>query len=189
MFEILQAIAGVAIIFFLPGYTLVNVIFPRKGELDPEYDFVYRAALGMGLSIVLAILIGFLLNSLSTSERPYVTAGPLWAALLALTGLFVLAGWYRGAYPNAGLIHPALYRSHPVPGVPRRKALGFRPKVRMEKLLLERQIVLDDVKKFTERSSTANTHRRAYYRRRIDQARGRIDQINSELEDIEKGGK
>lgn len=189
MFELLQAIGGIIIIFFLPGYALVNVIFPRKGELDPEYDFIYRAALGMGLSMVLAILVGFLLNSISTSSHPYVRAGPLWAVLLTVTGIFVLAGWYRGAYPNAGLIHPSLYRSHPVPGLSRSRALGFQPKVRMERLLVERQILLDDIKKFTERSSTSNPHRKTYYRKRIDQARVRIEQINADLDNIEKGGK
>jgi uncharacterized membrane protein len=73
MSSILQVVAGIAIIFFIPGYTLINVLFPRKGELDPEYDFIYRTAIGMGLSVVTAILVGFLLNSISTKEHPYVT--------------------------------------------------------------------------------------------------------------------
>jgi hypothetical protein len=189
MFESLQIIAGVAIIFFLPGYTLVNMLFPRKGELDPEYDWIYRAALGMGMSVVISILVGFLLNSISTEEHPYVTAGPLWTVLLSLTGIFTLVGWLRGAYPNAGVIHPSLYRPFPDPGVPRSRALGFRPKLRMERLLMERQVLLDDMKKFSERSSTLNSHRKSYYRKRIDQARTRVDQINSDLDRIEKGGK
>jgi len=182
MSNILQIAAGVAIIFFLPGYTLVNLLFPRKGELDPELDFVYRSALGMGLSLVISIFTGFALNALSTEEHPYVVAGPLWTVLLSMTGLFILMGWLRGAYPRAGFIHPMLYRPCSVPGTPRGKALGYKKKTRMDRLVLERESVMRDVKEFSERSSTSNPQRRLYYRKRIDQARERVEQINSELE-------
>jgi len=181
MFNLLQALAGILIIFFLPGFTLVNLMFPRRGELDPEYDFVYRTTLGMGLSVVMAILVGFLLNAASTAEHPYVTAGPLWAVLLSLTGVFALVGWLRGAYPRAGMIHPALYRAPSVPGGPKRARSEYGKKVRMEKLILEREALLKDMKAFAERSSISNPQRKLYYRKRVDQARERIEQISEEL--------
>lgn len=181
----LQVIAGVAIIFFLPGYTLVNLMFPRKGELDPEYDFIYRAALGMGLSVVISILVGFALNALSTEEHPYVTAGPLWAVLLSMTGIFIMLGWLRGAYPSAGLIHPALYRPHSIPGVPKGRTPGFKKKARMDRLVLERESLIRDMRKFSDRSSTSNPQRKLYYRKRIDQARERVERIIAELDKAE----
>lgn len=188
MSGLLQVLAGILIVFFLPGYTLVNLLFPRKGELDPEYDFVYRAALGMGLSVVIAIIVGFVLNAISTEEHGYVAAGPLWAMLLSITGAFALAGWLRGAYPSAGFIHPSLYRSATPRKGPGSHVTDFARRQKMEKLLLEREQLLADIKTFSERSSTSNPQRQLYYRKRVEHARQRIDRINEELGKIGKGG-
>jgi uncharacterized membrane protein len=184
----LQVVLGVAIVFLLPGYTLVNLLFPRRGELDPEYDQVYRMTLGMGMSIVISILVGFGLNAISTAQHGYVSAGPLWAVLLSLTGLFAAIGWLRGAYPSAGLIHPSLYRSVSSAESKRSKALAFDRKRRLDRLILEREQLLDDIKVFSERSSTSNPQRRLYYRRRIDQTRERIDKINDDVRRLGSGG-
>lgn len=174
--------------FLLPGYTLVCMLFPRKGELDPEYDVVYRLTIGMGMSVVIAILVGFGLNAISTAERAFVRAGPLWTVLLLLTLLFALVGWWRGAYPSAGLIHPVLYRSVAIEGVPRAKGSDFHRKRKTDRLILERERLLEDLKLFTDRSTTSNPQRRLYYRKRMDQARKRIEQINDELRTLSKGG-
>ncbi len=182
-----QVVAGVVLVFFLPGYTLVNMLFPRKGELDPEYDQVYRIALGMGLSIVIAIMVGFGLNALSSEGHGLVTAGPLWAVLLSITAIFVLIGWYRGAYPNAGVIHPSLYRAPKIPGMPRSKGSDFSRRKRTERLIVEREALLADVKRFTEYASTVNPQRKEYYRKRLDYTRSRIDQVNEELREISGG--
>ena len=179
--------AGLAVVFFLPGYTLVSLLFPRKGELDPEYDIVYRIALGMGLSIVIAIFVGFALNAISTEDQGYVSAGPLWACLLSVTALFFVAGWYVGAYPWLGLVHPRLYRDPPP-----RKVAGMRlvPVVKGregERLLMEREQLLHDIEKYAERSSTSNPNKQLYYRKRIDQAKARVEQVNKALEALEEG--
>jgi uncharacterized membrane protein len=189
MSSILHIVAGIAIIFFLPGFTLVNLLFPRRGELDPEYDIIYRATLGMGVSVVISILVGFMLNALSTEGHGYVTEGPLWAVLLSITGLFALAGWVRGAYPRAGLIHPKLYRPTSIRGVPKAKGLNYNKKKRTERLVLEREALLADLRALVESSSTSNPQRKLYYRQRIDDARGRVDQINEELRSLGGGKK
>jgi uncharacterized membrane protein len=189
MSSIFHIAAGIAIIFFLPGFTFVNLLFPRRGELDPEYDIIYRITLGMGVSVVISILVGFMLNAMSTEGHGYVTAGPLWAVLLSITGLFTLVGWLRGAYPRAGLIHPRLYRSTSIRGIPRTKGLSYNKKKRTEKLVLEREALLADLKALVESSSTSNPQRKLYYRQRIDDARGRVDQINEELRSLGGGKK
>ena len=185
--SLLQVMAGLAIVFFLPGYTLVCLLFPRRGELDPEYDVVYRVALGMGLSIVISIFVGFALNAMSTEEHGYVSAGPLWASLLSITALFFVGGWYMGAYPWMGLVHQKLYRDPP----PRRVAgMKLLPTVKgreAEKLLIERDQLLREIDKYAARSSTSNPTKQLYYRRRIEQARARVDQVNAELERLEEG--
>jgi hypothetical protein len=177
----LQVLLGVAIVFFLPGYTLVNLLFPRKGELDPEYDQVYRITLGMGMSVVISILVGFGLNAISTAQHGYVSAGPLWTVLLLTTGAFALAGWLRGAYPSAGLIHPRLYRSVAAVKSTRPKVLEFDRKRRLDRFILEREQLLGDLKVFSDRSATSNPQRRLYYRRRLDQTRERIEKVNEEI--------
>ncbi|MGD9962524.1 MAG: DUF1616 domain-containing protein [Thermoplasmata archaeon] len=184
---LLQIFAGLAVLFLLPGYTLVCLLFPRKGELDPEYDIVYRVALGMGLSIVIAIFVGFALNAISTEEQGYVTPGPLWASLLTLTGLFFVGGWFMGAYPWLGLAHPKLYR----PTRPR-KVAGMRlispVKGReVERLLIERDELLRDIEKYASRASTSNPNKQLYYRKRIEQAKARVEQLNDQLERLEGG--
>lgn len=181
MSSILHIAAGIAVVFFLPGFTLVNLLFPRKGELDPEYDIIYRTTIGMGSSVVISILVGFMLNAMSTEGHGLVTEGPLWAVLLALTGLFAFVGWIRGAYPRAGLIHPRLYRPTSIRGIPRTKGLSFDKKRRTERLVLEREVLLADLRTLAESSSTSNPQRKLYYRQRIDDARGRVDRINEEL--------
>jgi uncharacterized membrane protein len=65
MLEAIRIILAMILLFFLPGILLVQAVFPRKGELDPEFDWLYRLGIGIGLSIVLTILVGFGLNSLA----------------------------------------------------------------------------------------------------------------------------
>jgi hypothetical protein len=185
----IQAVAGLIMIFFLPGYTLVSMLFPRKGELDPEYDIVYRLALGMGLSIVIAIFVGFGLNAISTESQGYVTAGPLWISLISLTLIFFAIGALRGAYPSLGLLHPKMYRPPPP-----RTIAGMKLSTRYagkgsERLLFEREQLLKDMEKYAERSSTSNSNKKVYYEKRISQAKSRVSEINEELKRLETKGK
>jgi hypothetical protein len=187
MSNLLQVIAGIAFVFFLPGYTMVNMMFPRKGELDPEYDQVYRATLGMGLSIVISIVVGFGLNALSTEGKGLVTSGPLWIVLLSLTALFVFVGWFRGAYPGAGSLHPSLYRAPSIPGMPRSKGNDFLKRKRTERLIMSREALMSDLRRYSEGSSTSNPQRKQYYRKRMEYTRQAIDRINDELHDLSGG--
>ena len=167
--------------FFLPGYTLVNLLFPRKRELDPEYDIIYRITIGMGMSVVISILVGFGLNAISSEGHGYVTAGPLWASLLAITAVFVFLGWLRGAYPSAGYLHPDLYRPPASAKKVKVNAFEFHRTRRLDRSILEREALLADLKVFMERSVTSNQQRKLYYRRRIDQTRSRIEKVNEEI--------
>ena len=42
MLEALRIIFALFLLFFLPGYMLVQALFPRKGELDQDFDWLYR---------------------------------------------------------------------------------------------------------------------------------------------------
>src|SRR3989304_3512025 len=100
---------------FLPGYPLVNLLYPRKGELDREYDVLYRITLGIVMSIVVVVLLGFFLQALGVNPEGmgYFTGVNLWVGLSGLTIAFFLGGWWRGAYPILGRLHPALKRPLP----------------------------------------------------------------------------
>src|SRR3972149_1507051 len=97
----LQIAAALILVFFLPGFTLVRVLFPRKEELNPEYGLLYQITLGMVLSLVLVVLLGFVLSSFTNADtgKGFFEAGTLWVSLSALSAVFFLLGWWRGAYP------------------------------------------------------------------------------------------
>ena len=107
----LQLLIAFPLVLFFPGWTLVNLLFPRKGELDREYDALYRVTLGIVMSIVVLVLLGFVLNAASPAEGLGLFTGTnLWISLTALTVAFFAGGWWRGAYPSLGRLHPALKR-------------------------------------------------------------------------------
>ena len=41
--QLLQIIGAMLLMFFLPGFMLVQAMFPRKNELDEEYDLLKQA--------------------------------------------------------------------------------------------------------------------------------------------------
>jgi hypothetical protein len=184
MSSMIQILAGIVIIFFLPGCTLVYILFPRRGELDPEYDIVYRLALGMGLSIVIAIMVGFALNAISSEEHGYVSAGPLWLSLVSMTAVLVVGGWVRGAYPWMGLLHPSLYRNPPPRTVGGIRLPGHSNEHRASRLVLERERWLAEMARCADRIEGASDNRKDYYRRRIAESKESVDKINSELETL-----
>ncbi len=106
----IRFIAAGLFIFFLPGFSLINAVFPAKGELDEDLDFLYRIVYGIGVSVALAILLGFLLGSLQYGEEGLFTARNIWVGLISLTILFFIIGWYRGAYQWLRHLHPSLVR-------------------------------------------------------------------------------
>lgn len=113
MLEFLQIILALILNLFLPGFLLVMAIFPRKRELDKEFDLLYKITLGIAMSIVIVILNGFFLGHFLPLEngKGQFTATNIWISLSILSLIFFVIGWYRGAYPFLGRIHPSLLRS------------------------------------------------------------------------------
>ena len=186
MSSMIQIVAGIAIVFFLPGYTLIGALFPRRGELDPEYDIVYRLALGMGLSNVIAIIVGFALNAISTAEQGYVSAGPLWAVLGSVTAIFFVGGWLRGAYPWLGAIHSSLYRNPPPRTVGGFVFSGRSTDRRVARLVMEREHWTGELKRCADRMERAGDGKKEIYRKRIESAKDTIAAINAELDELAK---
>ena len=103
--DILRIIASIFLIFFIPGFFLVQALFPRRNELDEEYDFLYRIVLGVVLSIVITTLDGFILGSLGinpATNKGYWDTPYIFGSLIGISVVLFLIGWYRGAYPLLG---------------------------------------------------------------------------------------
>lgn len=58
MLSIIQAIIGLPLVLFIPGYALSHAFFPKKKDLD----LMERIALSFGLSFALIPLTVFFLN-------------------------------------------------------------------------------------------------------------------------------
>lgn len=100
MAPVVLELALLVLPLFLPGYFLVNALYPAKGSLGGEFDGLYRLFFGVVLSVALTVLYGTALVVLAPSGAVLFLPGPLWVGLGILTvALFALGVW-RGAYPR-----------------------------------------------------------------------------------------
>ncbi len=104
---------GLILLFLLPGFAIVYAIYPRKGDLDLQYDNIYRFFLSVGFSVVAVIISGFILNMFGVKDdgTGYFTSFNIIAFLLAITVIGLLVAWFRGAFPLLAKVHPKLYRN------------------------------------------------------------------------------
>ena len=54
----IRIMVGFPLVLFLPGYSLICALFPKKNEMDG----IERIALSIGLSIAVVVIIGLVLN-------------------------------------------------------------------------------------------------------------------------------
>jgi len=82
----LRIILGFLFVVFIPGYSLLAVIFPRRNEIS----LTTRLALSIGLSIVLSILVGLILAFSPAGISLHSFLFAIAAFVLVLAGL----AWY-----------------------------------------------------------------------------------------------
>jgi len=82
-----RIVFGSLFTLFLPGYSLIEALYPREDELSP----LERLALSIGLSLALVPLVGLLLNYTPWGIR----LDPTMAALSTLTLVLLLVSAYR----------------------------------------------------------------------------------------------
>jgi Protein of unknown function (DUF1616) len=105
-----EAIAGLLLVFFLPGYTLTKATFPEwrvRGRVAflRLLEFV---TLALVLSVVLTVLVGYvLLTAAPGGFQAFWTDPVLEAVLAGTTVLGFVAGWMRGAYRREAPPAPA----------------------------------------------------------------------------------
>ena len=83
----LRVVLGLPFVLFLPGYALLAVLSPRRHALSG----IERVALSLELSVVMAILIGIILNYLPWGIRLYPVVISVTIFFLATS----LVAWYR----------------------------------------------------------------------------------------------
>lgn len=179
------------LVLFLPGWTLINVLFPRKGELDREYDALYRITLGIVMSLVVLVLYGFFLNALGVNpatDLGYFTAPNLWLGLSGLTAAFFAAGWWRGAYPVLGRLHPVLKRA-----APREKAsilgdvdVDRKVLARFRELAGERETWRRAVQDADRRVRLHTGSMREHYEKKRTEAQEKLREVDAALQKLEE---
>ncbi len=93
-------LAFLVLTFFLPGFFLVNLLFPEKGSLGGDLDYLYRAFLAVLMSVSITVIYGsVLVIAVKGSEQVLFRPEYLWPGLGTITLLLFLGGLLRGAYP------------------------------------------------------------------------------------------
>lgn len=188
---LLRVVAALVLVFVLPGLLLVNVLYPRRGELDREYDALYRLTLGIVLSIAVTVLWGFFLNSLGVQPggvTGYVQAPEIAEGLIGLSVLFFVLGWWRGAYPRMARVHPSLAR---VPKAGPESLLtdeekDHRVRMKLEELAESRERLRRTIKDYERRMQLQSSDARSHYEARRDAARAELRRVETELRKLEE---
>jgi uncharacterized membrane protein len=188
--ETLRVLGALLLVFFLPGFLLTNTLYPRRGELDREYDTLYRITLGIVLSIAVTVLWGFFLNSLGVNPATglgYVTAGPILGGLVGLSALFFVIGWWRGAYAWLGRLHPSLTR---LPKLAADSLLSedekdHRIRLRLQQLAEQREKLRRTIKDYERRMQLQSADARSHYEGRRDAARAELKRVEGQLKKLE----
>jgi len=137
-----RLLISVLFMFFLPGYTLINAIYPGRGELDEELDMLYRITYSIGMSVVVVLIVGFVLGH--TPGTGFVAIN-MWISLVSLTGLFFFVGWYRGGYQSLSFISPKLTK--PGPAVTKYSDEDSIKVKRLQKVVRKRAILKEKIKR------------------------------------------
>ncbi len=197
----LRVIAGLVFVLFLPGYTLIQAMFPRKGELDEEFDVLYRVTLGMAMSICVVILIGFVLGNpslgnapdwdgISDGDKGYFQTFFIASSLIGVTLLFFIAGWYRGAYPWMANLHPSLARAPP--GIRIESELAVAGKyipaelLELQGLKHDRANVKKKLKEAELRKRTGSSTMKKYYDKKEKTLLADLSDIDSRMAELDQ---
>jgi len=187
--EDLGALLALLFLYLVPGLLLVNALFPRRGELDREYDLLYRLGLAVVLSLALVVLLGFGLNSLPpVAGLGAVTGANLWIGTLALCALFFAVGWFRGAYPWMARLHPGLARLPPPD--PQALAADFPSDratlVKFQDLAAERDRLHQEVRAMDRRIGSSVGELRVRYRKKRAGLQEKLRAVDLEIRRLEE---
>ena len=187
---VIQQAIGLLLIFFITGFTFIFALFPRKGELDPEYDMLYRLAFGVVMSIAILVLFGFSLDALGTDSNGigYVTGANLWIGLSLMSLLFFLVAWWRGAFPWMGKIHRSLLRLPKSPPHSVLAELDDDKKIlaKFRELSIEREKLRREFKDVERRIKLQTGSLKEHYQKRRNEVQAGLKKIDDQLRELEE---
>ena len=97
MIDIVIGILSLLLLFFLPGFFLTLAIWPKKDELNAEFDILLKCVIGVVLSMILSVLVGIVIYSPDGLSAPKETQTlRLWVILGAMSIIFAVIAWRRG---------------------------------------------------------------------------------------------
>jgi hypothetical protein len=185
MLEFIVMVVGFLLIFFLPGFTLMRMLFPRAEELDTDMGLLFQMVLGSVMSVVISILVGFVLGS---PVFKGFTATNIWLVLGTLTIVFFIIGWWRGTYQFLGKLHPKLERPLPETDIVEYN-LGPLEKdtlLEFQKLARERYELRKEIKNYDRKSRAQKESMREYYHKKSHKAQKRLNEIDKRIKELEK---
>lgn len=185
MFELIRIVVGLLLVFFLPGFTLMRLLFPRPEELDTEMGLLFQVTLGAVMSVVISILVGFILGSPTLKG---FTEMNIWLVLGGLTLLFFVLGWYRGAYQFVGKLHPKLERPLPQTDIVEYNIgpLGSDTLLEFQKLSRERYQLRKEISNYDRKSRVQTKNMKDYYQKKSLRAQKRLSEIDKKINELEK---
>ena len=186
-----RVIGALVLLFFLPGFLLINALYPRKGELDREYDALYRLTLGIVLSIAVTVFWSFFLNSLGINEATglgYVVGPNIAGGLIGLSIVFFGLGWWRGAYPWMARVHPSLARvPKPGPGeLLTEDERDHRVRLKLQQLAEKREGLRRAIKDAERRMRLQSADAQSHYESVRDKSRAELRTVDAELKKLEE---
>ncbi|MEF8874351.1 MAG: DUF1616 domain-containing protein [Candidatus Thermoplasmatota archaeon] len=183
-----RAILAGLFIFFLPGFSIINAIFPVKGALDEEFDLLYRIAYGIGGSVALTIILGFALGWVPASSfgEGHFTADNLWIGLISMTLVFLFVGWYRGAYQWLKYIHPSLAR----PQRTKKEDEGYEKEgqdiKRLQQLKKEQISLKEDIKESEKKMKRAKKDEKKRLMEEKEKCKEELERVENKLKRLEE---
>lgn len=185
MLDIIRIPLGLLLNFFIPGFTLMRMLFPRAEELDTEMGLLFQAVLGAVMSVVITVLVGFLLGSPVLQGFTDVN---IWLTLGGLSLLFFILGWYRGAYQFLGHLHPKLERPLPQTDIVEYNLGPLEDDTLLEfqKLTKERHQLRKDIRTYDRKSRVQTKSMMEYYKKKSIKAQKRLDEIDNRIKELEK---
>jgi hypothetical protein len=182
-----QVLYGLLITSFIPGYTLVQALFPRKRELDEEYDTLYRITLAIAFSWMLVIFVGFFYAH--PSVRWFKEPG-LSLTLIAISCIFFYAGWYKGAYQTLGVLVPRLARAPPGVRTPLDEFTDAKELtttlIELKGLSLERRQLSEKVRTYERKEKISSLKLSSYYKREKEKCLKELMEVNRRIDELEK---
>jgi len=182
----LQVVFGLLLVMFIPGYTLVQMIFPRRGELDEEFDNLYRFTLSIAMSIAIVILLGFYL---AHPDVRLFSFWPLVISLVSISAVFFVIGWWRGAYPWLGILFPRLLRIPPGVKPETEEILQDKPVsmtlLDIQTLAYERRQLKRKIKDLEMKSRASIPSMKRYYQSQKKKYMLDLSEIDTKLADLE----